>query len=84
MRPTPSPFTSADRAFRYTLAGLAGALLLVSTACEKEKAAPPAAPIVEFVTVSQRALRRGPVRGLVCCPVTTPVPLSINFMNLLS
>jgi membrane fusion protein (multidrug efflux system) len=54
MRPTPSPFTSADRAFRYTLAGLAGALLLVSTACEKEKAAPPAAPAVEIVTVSQR------------------------------
>ncbi len=54
MRSIPSPFISADRTCRYALAGLASAALLLTTACEKEKAAPPAAPVVEIVSVSQR------------------------------
>ena len=54
MRSIPSPFISADRTCRCALAGLASAALLLTAACEKEKAAPPAAPVVEIVTVSQR------------------------------
>ena len=54
MRSTPSPFSFATRSLRCAVAGLAGVVLLLGTACDKEKAAPPAPPVVDVVTVTQK------------------------------
>jgi len=45
---------SASRSFRWAVAGLAGFTLLITAACEKEKAAPPGPPVVNVVSVTQR------------------------------
>lgn len=48
-------FPCVCRTLGYTAAGLAGAVLLLTTGCDsKEKAAPPAPPTVEVVTVEQK------------------------------
>jgi membrane fusion protein (multidrug efflux system) len=49
-----SPISSAGRTFKWAAAGLAGIALLITTACDKEKAPPPAVPVVEVVGVAQR------------------------------
>jgi membrane fusion protein (multidrug efflux system) len=54
MTSIPSPSSAAHRARRYAAAGLTGVALLMTSACEKEKAAAPPAPVVEVVTVTQR------------------------------
>lgn len=54
MTSTPSSLFSAARTFRGTASALAGVVLLVATACDKEKAAAPAPLVVEVVTVAQR------------------------------
>jgi membrane fusion protein (multidrug efflux system) len=46
--------SSAGRSFKWAAVGLAGAALLITTACDKEKAAPPGPPAVEVVSVAQR------------------------------
>jgi len=48
------PISSAGRTFKWAAAGLAGIALLITTACDKEKAPPPAVPVVEVVGVAQR------------------------------
>jgi len=50
----PSALSSASRTFRWAAAGLAGIALLIVTACDKQKVAPPAPPTVEVVGVAQR------------------------------
>jgi membrane fusion protein (multidrug efflux system) len=54
MTSTSSPSSAAHRARRYAAAGLTGVALLMTSACEKEKAAAPPAPVAEVVTVTQR------------------------------
>ncbi len=54
MTSTPSSLSSAARTFRGTASALAGVVLLLATACDKEKAAAPAPLVVEVVTVAQR------------------------------
>jgi membrane fusion protein, multidrug efflux system len=49
-----SPLSSAGRASKWAAAGLAGIALLITTACDKEKAAPPGPPVVNVVSVAQR------------------------------
>ena len=51
---TPSTLPSAGRSFKWVAAGLAGIALLTTTACDKEKAAPPGPAVVEVVSVAQR------------------------------
>lgn len=46
--------SSAGRSFKWAAGGLAGVALLITTACDKEKAAPPGPPAVEVVSVAQR------------------------------
>jgi membrane fusion protein (multidrug efflux system) len=54
MTSTSSPSSATHRARRYAAAGLTGVALLMTSACEKEKAAAPPAPVAEVVTVTQR------------------------------
>ncbi len=54
MTSNPSAPMSASRSFRWAVAGLAGFTLLITAACEKEKAAPPGPPVVNVVSVTQR------------------------------
>ncbi|WP_300456238.1 efflux RND transporter periplasmic adaptor subunit [Accumulibacter sp.] len=54
MTTSPSSFAAAPRALRYIATGLAAAALVITTACEKPKAGPPAAAVVEVVGVAQR------------------------------
>jgi membrane fusion protein (multidrug efflux system) len=54
MTSTPSSLSSAARTFRGTAGALAGVALLLATACDKEKAAAAAPPVVEVVSVAQR------------------------------
>jgi len=54
MTPIPLSFSATHRTFRYTAAGLAAISLLITAACEKPKAAAPAVPVVDVVTVAQR------------------------------
>jgi membrane fusion protein, multidrug efflux system len=49
-----SPLSSSGRTFKWAATGLAGIALLITTACDKEKAAPPGPPAVEVVSVAQR------------------------------
>ncbi len=49
-----SPLSSSSRTFKWAAAGLAAVVLLVTAACDKEKAAPPGPPAVEVVSVAQR------------------------------
>ena len=51
MTPIPLSFSATHR---YTAAGLAAISLLITAACEKPKAAAPAVPVVDVVTVAQR------------------------------
>lgn len=51
MTPIPLSFSAT---LRYTAAGLAAISLLITAACEKPKAAAPAVPVVDVVTVAQR------------------------------
>jgi membrane fusion protein (multidrug efflux system) len=47
--------SAAHRTLRYAATGLVGVVLLITAACDKEKAAPPPAPpVVDVVTVAQR------------------------------
>ncbi|HOX60175.1 MAG TPA: efflux transporter periplasmic adaptor subunit, partial [Verrucomicrobiota bacterium] len=51
----PSTLPSSGRSFKWAAVGLASLLTLLSTtACDKEKAAPPAPPVVNVVSVAQR------------------------------
>ncbi|MGB7988712.1 MAG: hypothetical protein WCF44_04915, partial [Candidatus Methylophosphatis roskildensis] len=50
----PFPLSSAGRPLKWAVAGLAGLTLLVTAACDKEKAAPPGPPVVQVVSVAQR------------------------------
>jgi membrane fusion protein, multidrug efflux system len=50
----PSSLSSAGRPFKWAVAGLAGLTLLITAACDKEKATPPGPPVVEVVSVAQR------------------------------
>ena len=54
MTTNPSILSSAGRSLRWAVAGLAGLTLLITAACDKEKAAAPAVPAVEVVSVAQR------------------------------
>lgn len=54
MTSNPSTLSSAAHTFRWAAAGLAGIALLIATACDKQKAAPPPTPTVEVVSVAQR------------------------------
>jgi RND family efflux transporter MFP subunit len=54
MTPIPLSFSATHRTLRYTAAGLAAISLLIAAACEKPKAAAPAVPVVDVVTVAQR------------------------------
>ena len=54
MTSNPSTLSSAAHTFRWAAAGLAGITLLIATACDKQKAAPPPTPTVEVVSVAQR------------------------------
>ena len=54
MTPIPLSFSATHRTLRYTAAGLAAISLLITAACEKPKAAAPAVPVVDVVTVAQR------------------------------
>ena len=49
-----SPLSSSGRTFKWAATGLAGIVLLITAACDKEKAAPPGPPAVEVVSVAQR------------------------------
>jgi membrane fusion protein, multidrug efflux system len=49
-----SPLSSASRTSKWAAPWLAGIALLITTACDKEKAAPPGPPAVEVVSVAQR------------------------------
>ena len=51
MTTNPSTLPSAGRTLKWAVAGLA---LVITAACDKEKAAPPGAPTVEVVSVAQR------------------------------
>jgi len=51
MTTNPSTLSSAGRTLKWAVAGLA---LVITAACDKEKAAPPGAPTVEVVSVAQR------------------------------
>jgi membrane fusion protein (multidrug efflux system) len=53
MMSSPSSFLATDRVFRHVAIGLAGAASLLLAACEKEKPAAPAPPIVQVI-VAQR------------------------------
>ena len=48
------PRTSARNPLHWATVGLAGIVLLVTAACDKEKAAPPGPPVVQVVDVAQR------------------------------
>jgi membrane fusion protein (multidrug efflux system) len=54
MMSSPSSFLATDRVFRHVAIGLAGAASLLLAACEKEKPAAPAPPIVQVISVAQR------------------------------
>lgn len=54
MTSTPSPLSSAARTFRGTVGALASVALLLATACDKEKAGPPAPPVVDVITITQK------------------------------
>ena len=49
-----SPLSSSSRNFKWAATGLAAIVLLITAACDKEKAAPPGPPAVEVVSVAQR------------------------------
>ena len=48
------PLSSSSRNFKWAATGLAAIVLLITAACDKEKAAPPGPPAVEVVSVAQR------------------------------
>ena len=48
------PLSSSSRNFKWAATGLAAIVLLITAACDKEKAAPPGPPAVELVSVAQR------------------------------
>ncbi len=54
MRSTPLPSSFAARTLRCATAALAGMALLITAACDKDKAAAPVPPVVEIVTVAQK------------------------------
>ena len=54
MKTIPSILSSAGNSFRWAAAGVAGIALLITAACDKGKAPPPAPPVVEVVSVVQR------------------------------
>jgi membrane fusion protein (multidrug efflux system) len=54
MKTNPSILSSAGNSFRWAAAGVAGIALLITAACDKGKAPPPAPPVVEVVSVVQR------------------------------
>ena len=54
MTTNPSLLSSAGKSFKWAVAGLAGLTLLITAACDKEKAAAPSAPVVQTVAVAQR------------------------------
>ena len=54
MTTNPSILSAAGRSFRWAFAGLAGVALLTTAACDKEKAPPPATPVVQVVEAMQR------------------------------
>jgi len=48
------PRSSVRNPLHWAAAGLAGIVLLITAACDKEKAAPPGPPVVQVVDVAQR------------------------------
>ena len=54
MKTNSSILSSAGNSFRWAAAGVAGIALLITAACDKGKAPPPAPPVVEVVSVVQR------------------------------
>ncbi len=54
MTTNPSTLSPAGRSFKWAVTGLASLILLITAACDKKNAAPPAVPVVNVVSVAQR------------------------------